>query len=74
MRIALGLEYCGTNFHGWQSQLQGGTVQDALEFALAEIAGQPIRVICAGRTDAGLRTFGLRQEYAACGIEWTAPP
>ena len=54
MRIALGLEYCGTNFHGWQSQLQGGTVQDALEFALAEIAGQPIRVICAGRTDAGV--------------------
>ena len=42
MRIALGLEYCGTAFRGWQSQLQGNTVQDALEFALAEIAGQPI--------------------------------
>ena len=54
MRIALGLEYCGTAFHGWQSQLQGGTVQDGLEFALAAVAGLPVRVICAGRTDAGV--------------------
>ena len=54
MRIALGLEYCGTGFHGWQSQAQGNTVQDALESALAEIAGQSVGVICAGRTDAGV--------------------
>lgn len=54
MRITLGLEYCGTGFHGWQSQAQGNTVQDALESALAEIAGQPVGVICAGRTDAGV--------------------
>ncbi|UCV02860.1 tRNA pseudouridine(38-40) synthase TruA [Dechloromonas denitrificans] len=54
MRIALGVEYFGSGFHGWQSQLQGGTVQDALEAALREIAGLPIGVICAGRTDAGV--------------------
>ncbi|MDP3539921.1 MAG: tRNA pseudouridine(38-40) synthase TruA [Azonexus sp.] len=54
MRIALGLEYFGTPFHGWQSQSGGGTVQDALELALREIAGVPIGVICAGRTDAGV--------------------
>lgn len=54
MRIALGLEYCGTGFHGWQSQAQGNTVQDVLESALAEIAGQSLGVICAGRTDAGV--------------------
>jgi tRNA pseudouridine38-40 synthase len=54
VRIALGLEYCGTGFHGWQSQAQGNTVQDALESALAEIAGQSVGVICAGRTDAGV--------------------
>lgn len=54
MRIALGVEYFGSGFHGWQSQLQGGTVQDALEAALGEIAGLPIGVICAGRTDAGV--------------------
>ena len=34
MRIALGVEYCGSAFHGWQSQAGGGTVQDALEAAL----------------------------------------
>ncbi len=54
MRIALGVEYCGTAFHGWQSQAGGGTVQDALEAALREIAGAPLGVMCAGRTDAGV--------------------
>jgi len=54
MRIALAIEYCGTHFHGWQSQPSGNTVQDALEAALAAIAGQSVGVICAGRTDAGV--------------------
>lgn len=54
MRIALGLEYCGTNFHGWQSQPSGVTVQDVLQAALTAIAGQFVGVICAGRTDAGV--------------------
>ena len=54
MRIALGLEYDGTAFLGWQSQPGGHTVQDALEAALGEIAGEPVRVICAGRTDTGV--------------------
>jgi tRNA pseudouridine38-40 synthase len=54
VRIALGVEYCGTAFHGWQSQAGGGTVQDVLESALREIAGMPIGVMCAGRTDAGV--------------------
>lgn len=53
-RIALGVEYCGTPFRGWQSQAQGETVQDALQAALAEIAGAPVAVVCAGRTDAGV--------------------
>lgn len=53
-RIALGLEYYGAAFHGWQSQAGGGTVQDALEDALAAIAGQPVSTLCAGRTDAGV--------------------
>jgi len=54
VRIALGIEYCGTGFHGWQSQAGGGTVQDALEAALGEVAGVPVGVLCAGRTDAGV--------------------
>lgn len=54
MRIALGVEYNGTSFCGWQSQLNGGGVQDALENALQHIAGHPIRVHAAGRTDTGV--------------------
>ncbi len=53
-RIALGVEYCGTAFRGWQSQAHGTTVQDALESAVRAIAGQPVGVTCAGRTDAGV--------------------
>lgn len=54
MRIALGLEYEGTGFCGWQSQAGGGAVQDALESALCRIADAPTRVVCAGRTDSGV--------------------
>ena len=54
MRIALGVEYDGSAFHGWQTQPGGGTVQDALESAMCAIAGVPINVVCAGRTDAGV--------------------
>jgi tRNA pseudouridine38-40 synthase len=53
-RIALGLEYAGTSFDGWQSQPTGRGVQDALERALAAVAGEPVRTIAAGRTDAGV--------------------
>src|SRR5205823_5648454 len=51
MRLALGLEYSGTPFTGWQSQPDGASVQDAVERALAAIAGVPLRVTAAGRTD-----------------------
>jgi tRNA pseudouridine38-40 synthase len=54
MRIALGLEYCGRTFTGWQSQADGRGVQDALERALAAIANGQVRTIAAGRTDTGV--------------------
>ena len=54
MRIALGVEYDGSDFHGWQTQPGGGTVQDALQAAMRAIAGEPVDVVCAGRTDAGV--------------------
>jgi len=54
MRIALGLEYAGQAFTGWQSQLDGRGAQDTLECALAAIAGTSTRTIAAGRTDAGV--------------------
>jgi len=54
VRIALGLEYDGSGFCGWQSQASGCAVQDALERALSSIAGHPVGVVTAGRTDAGV--------------------
>ncbi|MBS4099560.1 MAG: tRNA pseudouridine(38-40) synthase TruA [Sulfuricella sp.] len=58
MRIALGLEYDGCGFCGWQSQSNGCGVQDALQTALAAIAGEPVNVITAGRTDTGVHAIG----------------
>lgn len=54
MRIALGLEYDGAVFCGWQSQPQRCAVQDAVEAALTAIADAPIRIHVAGRTDRGV--------------------
>jgi tRNA pseudouridine38-40 synthase len=54
MRRALALEYDGSGYCGFQSQPSGCGIQDALERALAAIAGVPVRAIPAGRTDAGV--------------------
>ncbi len=54
MRIAIGIAYRGAELEGWQSQPSGNTVQDRLERALSEIAGERISVTGAGRTDAGV--------------------
>jgi len=56
-RLALGLSYRGTRYHGWQSQPDGLTVQDHLERALAQFAAQPVRTVCAGRTDTGVHAI-----------------
>src|SRR6185369_14068675 len=58
MRIALGIEYDGSRFLGWQTQAGGGGVHDALEPALAGMAGLPVSVTCAGRTDRGVHALG----------------
>lgn len=54
MRYALGVEYDGSGFYGWQTQRQEPTVQASLEAALARVADHPVRVACAGRTDTGV--------------------
>jgi tRNA pseudouridine38-40 synthase len=58
MRIALGVEYDGSAWRGWQTQPGGHTLQDELELALSHIAGEKISVVCAGRTDAGVHATG----------------
>lgn len=57
-RIALGIEYNGSQFCGWQRQAQGCGVQNVLERALARVAGQPLSVVAAGRTDSGVHASG----------------
>ena len=57
-RVAVGIEYDGSAFAGWQSQPRLRTVQDELERAIAEVAAQPVSVVCAGRTDAGVHARG----------------
>jgi tRNA pseudouridine38-40 synthase len=57
LRIALGLEYDGAAFCGWQTQPDGCAVQDALERALSGVAGKNIETTCAGRTDAGVHAL-----------------
>lgn len=54
MRIALGIEYDGTDFSGWQRLTEGPSVQAAIEQALSKVAAHPVLVSCAGRTDAGV--------------------
>ena len=57
MRVALGISYRGQAYQGWQSQPGGRTIQDQLERALGQFADQPLRTVCAGRTDTGVHAL-----------------
>lgn len=58
MRLALGIEYDGSGFFGWQRQTSGRTVQGCLEDALTAVADHETAVVCAGRTDTGVHATG----------------
>jgi tRNA pseudouridine38-40 synthase len=58
IRIALGIEYDGTGYHGWQKQLDLISIQAVLEAAISKIADQEIKIYCAGRTDAKVHATG----------------
>jgi tRNA pseudouridine38-40 synthase len=57
MRIAMGIEYDGTAFHGWQIQKHVRTVQGQLELAVGRVAAHRVRAHCAGRTDTGVHAL-----------------
>lgn len=57
-RYAVGVEYDGSRFHGWQSQSGVSTVQDWVEKALTRVASETIHVVTAGRTDTGVHATG----------------
>ena len=58
MRIALGIEYDGTAYNGWQRQKTGLGVQQRVEEALGRVADHALEVTCAGRTDTGVHATG----------------
>ncbi|MGL4859310.1 MAG: tRNA pseudouridine(38-40) synthase TruA [Enterobacteriaceae bacterium] len=57
-RMALGVEYQGEAYYGWQRQQEVPSVQATLEAALSRVADEPISLCCAGRTDAGVHATG----------------
>ena len=57
-RIAVGIEYDGSAYAGWQSQPAAPSVQALTEQALARLAAEPVALVCAGRTDAGVHALG----------------
>lgn len=57
MRVALGVEYDGTHFAGWQVQPKQRTVQSCLEQAISVVADQPVSTVAAGRTDSGVHAL-----------------
>ena len=54
MRYAIGIEYDGSGFQGWQRLSHGASVQAAVEAALSFVVDHPLDVVCAGRTDSGV--------------------
>jgi tRNA pseudouridine38-40 synthase len=57
-RLKLTLEYDGTQYVGWQRQLNGTSVQEVVERALSELFGTPVTTLVASRTDAGVHALG----------------
>jgi len=57
-RVAAIVEYDGTEYAGWQSQDHSSSIQDAVQAAISFVAGHPVFVICAGRTDSGVHATG----------------
>lgn len=75
IKIALGIEYDGSDYFGWQRQQAVTSIQENLEQALTTIANEPIIVFCAGRTDAGVHATGQVIHFETSAIRsmsaWT---
>ena len=58
MRLALGIEYDGGAYNGWQRQRVGRGVQEVLEHCAGQVANHDVDIVCAGRTDTGVHACG----------------
>lgn len=84
LRIALGVEYDGSRYFGWQRQAKSPSIQENLELALGKVANHPVVTFCAGRTDTGVHasnqvihfeTEALREPIAwVRGVNSYLPP
>jgi len=64
-KIALGIEYQGTNYHGWQKQsLVPNTVQEVLQKSLTQVANEPVVLNCSGRTDSGVHALSQVVDFS----------
>jgi tRNA pseudouridine38-40 synthase len=69
MRIAIGVDFNGRNFRGWQIQQDGmRTVQESLEQAIASVANHPVTLHGAGRTDAGVHGAGMIAHFDTTSV------
>lgn len=64
MKFALGIEYDGSQFYGWQRQSHAVSVQQTLEKVLSNIADESVQVNCAGRTDTGVHATGQVVDFS----------
>lgn len=68
--LMITIEYDGSNFSGWQRQLDARTVQGELEKVLSEVCGETVRISGASRTDAGVHAYGQRASFKG---NWAIP-
>jgi tRNA pseudouridine38-40 synthase len=66
-RVALVIQYLGTNFHGWQRQPNQRTVQEEIETAISIVLKRPVTLHAAGRTDAGVHAAAQVAHFDASG-------
>ncbi|CAL4320071.1 tRNA pseudouridine synthase A [Buchnera aphidicola (Periphyllus testudinaceus)] len=56
-KLAFGIEYDGSLYYGWESQIEGYSIKEKLEYAISKIANHKICIFCAGRTDSGVHAY-----------------
>lgn len=70
-RFALGLEYSGSHYYGWQYQLHVQSIQRCLEEAVSRVADHPVTTVVAGRTDKGVHALGQVVHFETTSVRET---